>query len=214
MKNKKSIMYSICSYLILPIYKVLVKEIIEGEHFIPTQEPVIIISNHISFIDPLNMAYLLKRRKRQVSFLAKDSLFENLILRWFLNHCQQIPVSRDSDRSKDSLLLAEEALAKGKCVGIYPEATISDLTKLLPLKSGALRLAQKSGVEIIVIGTYGAHKIWTKGSRVKFRFRTKNSIVVSKGFKVSKDQDIEQARKDLYIKMTDLVLKAKQKLGD
>ena len=185
MKNKKSIMYSICSYLILPIYKVLVKEIIEGEHFIPTQEPVIIISNHISFIDPLNMAYLLKRRKRQVSFLAKDSL-----------------------------LLAEEALAKGKCVGIYPEATISDLTKLLPLKSGALRLAQKSGVEIIVIGTYGAHKIWTKGSRVKFRFRTKNSIVVSKGFKVSKDQDIEQARKDLYIKMTDLVLKAKQKLGD
>ena len=185
MKNKKSIMYSICSYLILPIYKVLVKEIIEGEHFIPTQEPVIIISNHISFIDPLNMAYLLKRRKRQVSFLAKDSLFENLILRWFLNHCQQIPVSRDSDRSK-----------------------------LLPLKSGALRLAQKSGVEIIVIGTYGAHKIWTKGSRVKFRFRTKNSIVVSKGFKISKDQDIEQARKDLYIKMTDLVLKAKQKLGD
>ena len=214
MKSEKSLVYSITSFFALPIYSLLVNTKIEGEHFIVKDGPVIIVSNHISFIDPLALCYLLRRRKRQVTFLAKDSLFKNRLLGWFFRQCQQIPVSRETDNAKNSLIHANEALNIGKCVAIYPEGTISDTNNLLAIKSGALRLAQSSGAEIVVIGTYGANKIWTKGSRPNFKLRSKHAMIVSKGYKIDKDANIEEEKIKLANRMSSLALQARKKLGE
>lgn len=213
MKSENSIIYKMAACIAMPIYSLLIKQSSEGEHFIPTSGPVILVSNHISFLDPLAIGFLAKRRKRQVSFLAKDSLFKNPVLRWFFTKCHQIPVYRGTDKAKDSLLAAADAIKEGACICFYPEATISSTTELLPLKSGALRLAQNSGVEIVVVGTYGAHRIWTKGSGLRLKFRTRHTIIVSKAYKVEPDKDLELAKTELAQKMTELVNIAKQRQG-
>ena len=50
---------------------------IEGESNIPTQGPVILASNHISYLDPLTLAYVADRRGRRIRFLAKAELFRD-----------------------------------------------------------------------------------------------------------------------------------------
>lgn len=212
MKRSKSNLYSFTACVMLSIYSIFVNTKIEGEHFLPKTGSIILVSNHISFLDPIALGYLANRRKRQISFLAKDSLFKNKIVGYYLRRCQQIPVSRGTDKAKDSLFHAEKALRLEKCIGVYPEATISTTKELLPIKSGVIRLAQLSGAEVIVVGTSGAQNIWTKGSKPKFKIRTKHYMVVSRGFKIPENKDIDEAREELQILMDKLAKEAQRKL--
>ncbi len=56
--------------------------------------------------------------------------------------------------------------------------------------------------------------MWTKGSRPKLLFRLKNSMIVSKGYKIDKDANIEEEKIKLYNKMVHLSAQAKIKLGE
>ena len=47
---------------------------IEGAHNIPTSGPVLLASNHVSYLDPLTLAFVADRRQRHVRFLAKAEL--------------------------------------------------------------------------------------------------------------------------------------------
>lgn len=219
MTERPSILYALARSIILPIYSIFVKTIIEGEHFLPTTGPVIIAGNHISFIDPVAMGYLGRRRKRQIHFLAKDSLFKNPILGWFFKACRQIPVERETERAADSLIHAQHSLEHGHAVGIYPESTMpvaqdyKDMTQL-PIKSGALRMSSKTRAPIVVVGSWGAQDTWRKGKLPKPRFRRRHVLVVLPGFVVDENPDMENAKHELASKMMDATEKAKKKLGE
>lgn len=212
MTKKTSIVYVLAREFILPFYALFVKTRIEGEHFLKKVGPVVLVSNHISFIDPLALGYLGRRRKRQIHFLAKASMFENPILRWFFLKCGQIPVERNTERAQDSLIHAKEALLDGRVVGIYPESTISEDLELLPIKSGAVRLAIQTGAEIVVVGTWGAQDTWRKGKKPMPRFRRKHMMVVLPPYKVDQNTDVEIARDELANKMKQATSIAKEKI--
>ena len=219
MSRKPSLTYSVATFLGLALYLPFVSTRIEGEHFIPLEGPAILVSNHISFIDPIRVGYLGRRRKRQVHFLAKHGLFKNPISRWFFTACGQIPVERETSRAGDSLLFAAEALKDGRLVGIFPEGTMPDADNFmdqvqLPIKSGALRLAQKTGAPIIVVGAWGAQDTWRKGSSPKLRFRRKHCLVVLPGYYLDPEINLEVAKEELAQKMISATSIARKKLGD
>lgn len=213
MTRRFSIVYSLASAVALPFYSLVAKTLIEGEHFVPSKGSAILASNHISFIDPLSIGCLVHRRKRQVHFLAKDSLFKNSILRWFFTSAGAIPVARNTGKAADSLIHAQAALHRGHLVAIYPEATMSDDLIQLPIKSGALRLAVQSSAPIVVIGVWGAQDTWRKGRRPHFRFRRPLAMVVLPPYTLAADEDIDHARKVLAEKMLHATELAKAKLG-
>lgn len=213
MHKRTSIVYSLARLVILPIYFIFVKTIIEGEHFVPREGRVILVSNHISFIDPICLGYLGYRRKRQVHFLAKDSLFKFKILKWFFTAAGQIPVERGTERAADSLIHARASLENNSVVGIYPESTMPEDLIQLPIKSGALRLSQETGAPIVVVGTWGAHNTWRKGKKPRPRFRSTHAVVVLPPYKIEPEQNIDEAREVLAEKMAEATLKAKRKLG-
>lgn len=214
MSRRHSIVYTIAEAIALPLYMILVKTSIEGEHFLPQEGAVVLASNHISFVDPLAMGYLGHRRKRQIHFLAKDGLFKNPILRRFFLACGQIPVSRGTAQASDSLIPAQEALRKERVVGIYPEGTMTDDLSQLPIKSGAVRLSIETGAPIVVIGSWGTHEIWRKGHKPHLRFRVKHAMVVLPPYVVDPEMSIEDARQELASKMLDATAKAISKRGD
>ena len=98
---------------------------IEGEANIPAHGPTILASNHISYLDPLTLAWVADRRRRRLRFLAKAELFENPALGTLLRAAHQIPVDRGTADSAGALSAAVEALRKGQCVAVFPEGTIS-----------------------------------------------------------------------------------------
>ena len=212
MQNYSSIVHRIARTILLPIYSLFVSTKIEGEHFIPTKGPAILVSNHISFVDPFALGYLGRRRKRQIHFLAKSEIFKVPFVGCFLKACGQIPVERGTKRASESLQSAELALADSRLVGIYPESTMPEDLVQLPIKSGAVRLAQQSGAPIIVVGAWGAHDLWRKGKFPKPRIRKKHWLIATKPYFIDKDIDVENARTELAQRMKASTLKAKEKL--
>jgi 1-acyl-sn-glycerol-3-phosphate acyltransferase len=166
---------------------------IEGAHQIPVRGPVIIASNHISYLDPLVIAYLVDRRHRRVRFLAKAELFDKRGLGPLLRQVNQIPVQRESSAAAGSLEFAVAALERGECVAVFPEGTISlDLEPMVG-KSGTARLAAATGVPVTPVGLWGAHRILFKGRKPAWRWGVAESVVVGAPFRIDADADVRDA---------------------
>lgn len=136
---------------------------IEGEENIPSQGPVIIASNHISYLDPVVVGCAFNR---EISFLAKEELFEIPILRTIISNLNAFPVKRGSG-DRGAIRAALELLAQGECFGIFPEGHRNRTqAPLTPFKAGVALLAIKSGAPVLPVALDG-----TKGffSRVRIK---------------------------------------------
>jgi 1-acyl-sn-glycerol-3-phosphate acyltransferase len=138
---------------------------IEGIERIPADGPVLLASNHTSYLDPLALAWVADARHRKVRFLAKSELFDVSGLGALLRATRQIPVRRGTATAGHALDAAVESLRSGECVGVFPEGTISLDLEPMAGKSGTARLARASGMAVTPVGLWGAHRVMFKGRR-------------------------------------------------
>ena len=136
-----------------------------GQRNLPQTGGVVIVANHISNVDPLVLAQYLAYSGRWPHYLAKASLFSIPVVGRVLTAMGQIPVHRNSGAAREAVRYADEAIGQGKAVVIYPEGTITADPDLWPMqgRSGAVRIALKTGCPVIPIGQWGAQDImWGK----------------------------------------------------
>ncbi len=117
------LLYGLARNVLLPPLHFGIRWTIDGAQRIPVRGPVILASNHVSYLDPLVLAYLADRRHRKLRFLAKAELFDKRGLGPALRGIHQIPVQRGTSSASGSLTHAEEALGRGECVAVFPEGT-------------------------------------------------------------------------------------------
>jgi 1-acyl-sn-glycerol-3-phosphate acyltransferase len=166
---------------------------IEGNERIPQEGAAILASNHVSYLDPLTVAWLADRRSRRVRYLAKAELFEKFALGTALRSVHQIPVERGTQDAASSLFAAVDALRSGECVTVFPEGTISlDLEPMVG-KSGTARLAQASGVPVTPVGLWGTHRILFKGRKPNWRWGIAQTAVLGEPLMVGPDDDVKEA---------------------
>lgn len=161
---------------------------IEGAHLIPPRGPVILASNHTSYLDPLALAYVADRRHRRVRFLTKAELFEKRGLGPLLRAAGQIPVMRESTSAAGSLEAALAALRRGECVAIFPEGTISLDLEPMAGKSGTGRLAAASGVPVTPVGMWGGHRVLFKGRKPNWKTGVAETAVVGAPIRIDPDE--------------------------
>ena len=118
---------------------------------LPATGGVIVVSNHISYFDPPNLAHYLVWNGRWPRALGKADLWRVPVIGWLAKSTGQIPVERGTERAKDALVHAREALDQGECVVIYPEGTVTADPQTWPMtaRPGAARLALASGAPVI-----------------------------------------------------------------
>jgi 1-acyl-sn-glycerol-3-phosphate acyltransferase len=165
----------------------------EGAHRIPTYGPVILASNHVSYLDPLVLAYVADRRHRRVRFLAKAELFDKRGLGWALRRIRQIPVQRNTADAASSLDAAVAALEAGECVAVFPEGTISLDLEPMPAKTGVARLAALTGVPVTPVGLWGAQRILFKGRKPRWQRGVAEAVVVGDPVRVTSADDVYDA---------------------
>ena len=114
----------------------------EGMEQITADRPILICANHANgFVDPV---LLIATSPRPVRFLAKSTLWKVPGVGPLLGLAGVLPVYRRQDDSGDnakSFAACEAELAVDGAIGIFPEGTVNDTLKLLPLKTGAARIA-------------------------------------------------------------------------
>ncbi len=144
----------------------------EGLERIPPEGPLIVVGNHLSYLDPLAHGIFIDRAGRRPRFLAKQELFENRFLRTVLLGCGQIPVRRGTG-DRTPLLEAARAIEAGEVIVIYPEGTsVTDRPDFSPMrgKTGAVRLSAATGVPILPVATWGGQYVWRRGAPVRASF--------------------------------------------
>jgi 1-acyl-sn-glycerol-3-phosphate acyltransferase len=183
---------------------------IEGAQRIPVRGPVILASNHVSYLDPLVLGFLVDRRHRKIRFLAKRELFDKVPMGTVLRAAHQIPVARDTADASGSLDAAIEALRGGELVGVFPEGTISlDLDPMVG-KTGAARLAAATGVPVTPVGLWGAQRILFKGRKPRWRRGIAETVVVGDPIHVGPEDDARRAADRIMAAIAGCVARARE----
>jgi glycerol-3-phosphate O-acyltransferase/dihydroxyacetone phosphate acyltransferase len=153
---------------------------ISGER-VPARGPVLLVANHPnSLLDP---GMVVAVARRPVRFLAKAPLFEMKMIGVLVKGAGAIPVYRAQDeahsgstaQNEDTFRAVWAALAEGSAVGIFPEGTSHSEPSLVPLKTGAARIALGASLK-----TGGAFPIVPVGLsfRAKETFRSDAVAVI------------------------------------
>jgi 1-acyl-sn-glycerol-3-phosphate acyltransferase len=118
---------------------------------------IVVVTNHVSHFDPLVFAHFLYDNGRLPRFLAKAALFRIFFVGSVLRGAKQIPVYRDSVDAASAYSAAVDAVRRGECVAIYPEATLTRDPDLWPMvgKTGAARVALETDAPVIPIAQWG-----------------------------------------------------------
>jgi 1-acyl-sn-glycerol-3-phosphate acyltransferase len=132
---------------------------VEGWDNVP-QGSCLLASNHQSMLDPPLVGSCLPR---EISFIARKSLFDNPIFGAVIRACHSIPLDR-GEADIGAIRVALAALQAGHGLLIFPEGTRSHDGKIQEAKAGAGLLACKSGVPVVPIHIRGARDILPRGA--------------------------------------------------
>ena len=203
-------LYSLAKGVFTPGLRWGLRWTIEGAEQIPLSGPVILASNHVSYLDPLTLAWVADRRSRRVRFLAKAELFDKRPLGALLRGIHQIPVRRGSTNAGHALDAAIAALQRGECVAVFPEGTIS--TDLQPMvgKSGTARLSRASGVAVTPVGLWGSHRIMTKGRKPHWQWAVPQTAVVGSPVTVAVEDHVKDATRRIMEAIGACVARARE----
>lgn len=155
--------------VLTPLLRILFRVRTEGTHRVPRRGPVILASNHQSFIDSIFLPLVVRRR---VTFVAKAEYFESWKTAWFFRAVGMIPLKRDGgSASQRALLAAREVLENGGVLGIYPEGTRSPDGRLYRGHTGVARLAMQTGAAVVPVAQFGTSEVQPIGSKTIKPFR-------------------------------------------
>ncbi|MEP7203287.1 MAG: lysophospholipid acyltransferase family protein [Ilumatobacteraceae bacterium] len=123
--------------------------------------PIIVISNHTSYADGVMLALACRRMGRSLRLLATSGVFRAPVLGTVARTLGFIKVKRGAADASTSLDEAALALAEGEAVGIFPEGRLTRDPMMWPerAKTGAVRLALRTGAPIVPVAMVGVHRV-------------------------------------------------------
>jgi 1-acyl-sn-glycerol-3-phosphate acyltransferase len=148
--------------LVLPpieaLFRILFTYDCLDEHKIPATGPVVIVSNHPSYLDPVLLSLQVSR---PIRFMAWNALFGVPVLGPTIRAFGAFPVDTKPGQGRAAYEKAKELLLQGEVVGIFPEGHRSVSGWMEPhLREGAARLALETGAKLVPATIKGAFRAW------------------------------------------------------
>jgi acyl-[acyl-carrier-protein]-phospholipid O-acyltransferase/long-chain-fatty-acid--[acyl-carrier-protein] ligase len=167
-----------------------------GRHHVPEQGGVLLLPNHVSFVDAL---LLVTATDRPIRFVIDRSWYERRWLRPFLDATGAIPIST-SDGPRNmlrALRAAGEALDQGDVVCMFPEGEISRMGSTLPFRRGMNRILRGRNAVVVpahLDRVYGALGSAEQGRVRWLPSRLRYPVTMSFGAPLANDVRPERAR--------------------
>jgi acyl-[acyl-carrier-protein]-phospholipid O-acyltransferase/long-chain-fatty-acid--[acyl-carrier-protein] ligase len=141
-----------------------------GAARVPEAGPVLIVSNHVSYLDWL---YFWAASPRPLTFVSWSKYRNNPVLRFFLSFARGRVVFIDRTTAPHALANALDAVAaalrEDRCVLVFPEGRLTRNGQMLPFRRGIERVVRRVGKPVAVVpacvwnvwGTLLTHK-WNR----------------------------------------------------
>jgi glycerol-3-phosphate dehydrogenase (NAD(P)+) len=150
--------------ILVPFFLVYFRLRRVGREHLPKSGPLLLASNHRSFLDPFVIGTLVRR---PVYYMAKRELFEKPWQAWILNALGAFPVDRGAGDSA-AMETAREILLRGDCVVLFPEGTRIRQGPLSDPHRGIGRLALETGAPVAPVALIGSDAV-RRGWRIRPR---------------------------------------------
>jgi 1-acyl-sn-glycerol-3-phosphate acyltransferase len=138
---------------------------------IPFEGPLLVVVNHVNFLDaPVMITHMHPRKET----------WDNALHRFLFNIWEGIPINREI-ADFTAFRAAQSVLKDGKILAVAPEGTRTEDGRLIRGKPGVAMLAAKANVPILPIAYYG-HEAFSRN--LKKLKRTPMKVRVGEPFKI------------------------------
>lgn len=163
---------------------------IVGKENIPTNETLVIVSNHQSNFDiPVLLGYI----DVPFGFVAKKELSKIPIFSTWMKYFKCVFINRGNPKkSLEAIYKAIKNINDGYSQLIFPEGTRSKSNKIGQFKPGSFKIATKTGATILPVTINNTYKIFEKDNKIQ---KTNVKLVIHKPIKTSELD--EEAKKGL-----------------
>ena len=168
--------------LVNTLYRVRV----DGLENIPEEGPVLLVCNHVSFMDPL---LLMANLRRPTRFVMYYKIFNIPVLKFVFRTAKAIPIAGQKEdpavlqRAYDDV---DAALADGEVVCIFPEGGLTKDGSVAPFRQGVARILERRPVPVVPMALRGLWgSVWSRRdsmlhrARLPRRFRARVELVAS-----------------------------------
>jgi acyl-[acyl-carrier-protein]-phospholipid O-acyltransferase/long-chain-fatty-acid--[acyl-carrier-protein] ligase len=144
---------SLIIYLVRFVFRLRYKIYETGLENTPNNKGVLLLGNHVSYIDWMILQVVYPR---QIRFVMEKSIYKKWYLRGFLNFFKIIPIS--SGGSKNALKEVENALNNGDTVALFPEGMLTRNGQVNKFLAG-FELALREAKDTVIVPFY-LHGLW------------------------------------------------------
>ena len=123
---------------------------LKGLENIPDQGGVLLIANHVAYVDVLVVGVL---SRRPVRFLSWEGFEHQRVMRFLTRTMGTIPVAES--KAKDAIQKSADALKAGEVVCIFPEGSLTRNGGILPLRKGYELIARRADCPIVPMALDG-----------------------------------------------------------
>ncbi len=127
----------------------------KGLENIPEHGPVVIVSNHVSFVDAMVIGGMVQR---PVRFVMDHRIFKIPLLGFVFRTARCIPIApknEDPEALVKAMDTVAQALRDGDIVGIFPEGKLTDHGELNEFKSGIARIVERTPAPVVPMALQG-----------------------------------------------------------
>jgi len=147
--------YYAATALVQALLLALTRWRVEGKENVPRKGPLIVVSNHMTYVDPPLLGASVPRR---ITFMAKQELFRPSLMGLVVRAYGAFPIRRDR-LDREALRHALEVLNHGEVLGMFPEGKRSFSHQLQEIQPGTAFIAARSGAPIVPVGISGTEQV-------------------------------------------------------
>jgi len=176
------------------LFWVLLRCEVQGLQNVPLDGPVLIIVNHINFLDAVVTAVVLPR---DMYLMTKSETFHAPVFNWVVWWYGVFSVRR-GEVDRMALRQALNILGEGDVLLVAPEGTRSGDGLMQKARNGLAYIATKADVPILPVAVWGVEDFWKRFPRFK---RTEVKVRVGEPFIFKKSES--RLRRDELTHMTE-----------
>lgn len=157
------------------------KVVVHGLRNIPSKGGVLLLGNHVSWID---WAILQIASPRPIRFVMIRHIYSRWYLKWFFDLFGCIPIDHGA-RSREALKSVSQKLNGGEVVCLFPEGAISRTGHLASFRKGFERACVEVDDSVVIVPFY-LRGLWgSQFSRSSLELRKRHAVGLSRDIVVA-----------------------------
>ncbi|AQT67675.1 1-acyl-sn-glycerol-3-phosphate acyltransferase [Anaerohalosphaera lusitana] len=181
-----------------------------GRENVPMEGPLLLLSNHQSYFDPI---FCQVTQGRELWYVARDTLFRNRFFGWLIGTVHASPIKRgEMDMAAMRNIIGQ--LKEGKTLCLFPEGTRTEDGRISAVKGGLSLITRRTGAKALPVVIDGAYEAWGKGKK-RPRFWEQIGVMIGEPFTADeiKEMGDEEFARRFTAKLREMQGELRRKLG-